>query len=460
MTLCSARMRILLTRHGLLTMGLAAGVALGMLIPARLVPSYSALFRPEIDPLRVIPALVIAAGLGFAFASSRAINNGEVEKFALVFGLRVLLLLVSAYFFTPQDELILHAHATQLNCCSEDRLFPLFLQGEGYVGVIAVLYRLFGSNLLVARLFNAFLGSVIPFLVYDIAKRIWNDSPTARRAFMISGFFPPLLIFSILNLKETSVLFLLLTTIWLLLVPRLAISTRFVASLTAVAATYALRGAWVLFPLVAIAAFIFLGGVSEWKRGRWSRRLAFGALGVLLLLLPLYPIVQGAVEHAGRRLFIGATAATPTGAATASTTAQLLGPSLTSPIGLLAQVARAPLSPPPAAFVIEPSWDGFVESISALSFYLTIPFAVVGFLSSRRNPRVLIVGLVAGAMMVVSGLSLLLGLNIARHSIPTFGLVALLGARGLGSDRRYGWIVGAWAVVATAYTTAYVLLRG
>lgn len=76
--------------------------------------------------------------------------------------------------------------------------------GRGYHHIVALLYTFMGSNILIPRLFNAFLGALLPFFIFDLTLNIFGDKKVARLAFQFSAFLPPLLLYSAVALKGNS----------------------------------------------------------------------------------------------------------------------------------------------------------------------------------------------------------------------------------------------------------------
>jgi len=73
---------------------------------------------------------------------------------------------------------------------------------------LALLYAVFGPNLLAVRMVQAVIGTVNVLILYRIALR-WFDPPTARVAGMLAACYAPFLYFEGLLLKESFALFLM-----------------------------------------------------------------------------------------------------------------------------------------------------------------------------------------------------------------------------------------------------------
>lgn len=77
---------------------------------------------------------------------------------------------------------------------------------SGLFYILALFFKAFGYSPVSSRFINCFLGSSSGILVYFTLKTIFNERP-ARLAAVLTMFFPSLILWSITNLKETSMIF-------------------------------------------------------------------------------------------------------------------------------------------------------------------------------------------------------------------------------------------------------------
>jgi hypothetical protein len=84
---------------------------------------------------------------------------------------------------------------------------------SGFIYVLAGFFRMFGYSPIASRFINSFFGSLTIILVYSITKNIFNERP-ARLAAILTAIFPSVFLWSITNLKETSMMFAAFLTIW------------------------------------------------------------------------------------------------------------------------------------------------------------------------------------------------------------------------------------------------------
>lgn len=91
----------------------------------------------------------------------------------------------------------------------------LYLLGT-FVYLETAIFALVGPNVLVVELLNAALGAGLVALVYDLCRRLFEDVRTSLIAGAIISFYPSLVLWSSLNLKDSLALFLIAAVLWLI----------------------------------------------------------------------------------------------------------------------------------------------------------------------------------------------------------------------------------------------------
>jgi hypothetical protein len=383
--------------------------------------------------------------------------------FTVVFIIKLIFAFILTDSYQGQDEQIFHDLAiSTIECPLECNIIEI-ASGHAYSALLSVLYYIFGANFLLGKLLNVMLGSLMPFLIWDITYVIVYNRSTAYRAFFFTIFFPPFMLYSSMALKEIPSVFLLILTIWLLMVLKYPIFVRASLALVVTIITYLLRGAWMGFPLTAIAVFLCCGE-GEWlPNRRFSLERLKSGIGIMLILggllaLPFKGVMDGALAYLDSRVSIGTHVEFSTFKQSSSATKSLLDANNPWSLrNIIIQIARAPFSPSPLTVVASPGVGPLLDSLSAITQYILFPFALIGIISSWRSNGVLMLGVVQSCMTVFIGLSLMLGLTIQRHGIPQFAILYILSSIGIDHWRSYQKILSGWAILVVLFTILYML---
>lgn len=82
-----------------------------------------------------------------------------------------------------------------------------YISDSGYLLYLTAVYKVFGSNIIIARLLKAVLSSLTCILIYKLASRTFGEG-VGRMAGLMSVFMPNLIIYCGYHLKETEMIFL------------------------------------------------------------------------------------------------------------------------------------------------------------------------------------------------------------------------------------------------------------
>jgi len=86
-------------------------------------------------------------------------------------------------------------------------------QPLGYFYVNAVLFYLFGNTEIPIKILNAFIGAFSARYIFLIARDLFGRA-VARRSALLCEFFPSLVLWSVLNIRDVWVVFLILFISW------------------------------------------------------------------------------------------------------------------------------------------------------------------------------------------------------------------------------------------------------
>jgi dolichyl-phosphate-mannose-protein mannosyltransferase len=104
---------------------------------------------------------------------------------------------------------ILHGEAAPFDRATESYLLGTFVYLE-----TAVFYFL-GPKVLVIELLNAAMGGLLVAFVFDITRRLFVETRTGLISASLVAFFPSLILWSALNLKDSLTLLLIALVVWL-----------------------------------------------------------------------------------------------------------------------------------------------------------------------------------------------------------------------------------------------------
>lgn len=155
-----------------------------------------------------------------------SIKNFQKKIFATAFIIRLIWVFFSYFFFIEMtgqpfefgaaDSLVYHdaaswrpgtlSGAVQIwNSLMKE--FKGGISDTGYPFYLVYIYKLFGVNVIVARIIKALLSAYTCVLIYKLASRTFDDS-TARMAAIFCMLMPNLIYYCGLHLKETEMVFL------------------------------------------------------------------------------------------------------------------------------------------------------------------------------------------------------------------------------------------------------------
>lgn len=170
---------------------------------------------------------------------------------------------------------------------------PAYQERKGYFLLVSAQYYLLGPSFMMPRLLNCLAGALIVLYSYRLARHVFGRTE-AKVAAVWTAFFPSLVLWSTLNLRDIWLALSVVVVIYhaLLMRERLTLSS---------ALTVALTLAWVQynrFPLVlillgAMGSALFLARAQRFKRDLF---VAFLFLGVIIFLQQGLGLGREAVE--------------------------------------------------------------------------------------------------------------------------------------------------------------------
>lgn len=82
-----------------------------------------------------------------------------------------------------------------------------------YTNFLSILFYFFGFSYLTAKMFNVLFGALTAIFIYFISKEIFNRK-IAKLSAVLVAFFPSLILWSVVNLKDSLVILLISVILW------------------------------------------------------------------------------------------------------------------------------------------------------------------------------------------------------------------------------------------------------
>jgi len=410
------------------------------------------LIPSDIGEAAVLALVLLILGMGLTRWWRK--STKDTWFFSVAFGLRIatIVLLTDVLQFRFDDEVLYDLTGRTLPY----GLFSL-AGGRGYYHLVGLTYSIAGPNELLPKVANAFVGSLLPFLVYDIAKQIHLDAQVAVRAFLFAVFLPPLVIFSAVALKELGTATLLTLSLWFLAQASPNRNRKVLLAVLALVALYWLRGSiWTLLGLVGVLTFLALeyrGQYAQMLNRKAAGWILLGGLAVVLVVLP------GVVEKVVERMTFTYPEELLQSQATVAEFIDTSRPFSLQTLSVL--LVRGIFFPTPFRFLIDHGVSPLLESlVSGVSFVL-VPFAVIGFLREPSHPILAALAMVSVTMLVIAALGVPLGSDIFRHRIAMFPMLYILAAGGMITSeiRRRWWVLLVWWASAFLFTGLWAWVR-
>lgn len=154
----------------------------------------------------------LAAVLAFGLLLVVLINRERVVllyPLLVAFGLRVSAAIVNLHVVEfpghrRGDASVFESYATELANLRWEAFVDAFQLGDPYLTygwIVGLIYRIIGHSPLVPHVLNAFLGTVVVFLIFKTTRILWNET-AAIRAMWVAAVFPSFLHYHSILLRE------------------------------------------------------------------------------------------------------------------------------------------------------------------------------------------------------------------------------------------------------------------
>jgi 4-amino-4-deoxy-L-arabinose transferase-like glycosyltransferase len=141
-------------------------------------------------------------------------------------------------------------------------VYPLFPFKFGYPLVLSVIYRIFGANIMVAKVFNVAISTGVAYLIYRLGALLFNER-AGRIASLIFAFWPAQVMYNSVVASEHIFMLLFLLAIWFFVLAEYSLKDAkdyllVIVSGFMLALTYLIRPvSIILLPIIIVCLFIF-----------------------------------------------------------------------------------------------------------------------------------------------------------------------------------------------------------
>jgi len=165
----------------------------------------------------------------------------------------------------------------------------LYLLGT-FVYLEAAIFALVGPNVVVVELLNAAIGAGLVAIVCDVCRRLFDDDRASLLGGALIAFYPSLVLWTSLNLKDSLALFLIAATLWLIVFfNRRPVLWLVLAMYVPLYLMESLR----FYVFVGLAIVIPIGVILATGRRPWPHRIVTSVLAVALSALLLVTQAAG-----------------------------------------------------------------------------------------------------------------------------------------------------------------------
>jgi len=372
--------------------------------------------------------------------------------YSLLFAVRIIVAILLSAIFQYDDERVFH-HAAVYQVYG----IGSFAAGRAYYHLGNVLYSIFGANILLPKVVNVFLGSLLPYFAFDIARWLFGNRKAGWRALLITGLFPPFIIFSAVNLKEIATGFCLVLIVWILLNPKKSYLWRFAGSGLCVWVLYWLRGApWAMVGIMGVFGYYTL--TMRLRFSSFMKVAGLAVLGGVLVVPPLLDQIQQMVwsRTTQEEYFI-----TRFSGSEATVTRFVDVEDPLSGRNLAVLFLRGLFFPSPLRFFMDYGIGTQVEALNMLVWYVLFPLAVIAFLAYRRKGAAVACAVMTVGVLIIATMGIVVGGDPYRHRMVAAGLLASLAAGGVERDilRCFQWVIWLWVLGAAGFTGLWIALR-
>ena len=210
----------------------------------------------------------------------RLFRRGLLIRMALAV---ILYFFTDEFLFAPdQNTYRLLGESLARYWTGETVVYPARLLGGGPIGYVYIVAAFFwiGLGALAVQLLNCLVGAVTILIVFDLARRMTGNSAIALRSAMFAAYFPSLILWSALNIRDAWIIMLIA------LICRQALVLQDKVKLTSLVVLAAAIWSLIQFRNYVLLAVTVPMVLSFLVRGRshLGRNVVLGMIGAVLVI--------------------------------------------------------------------------------------------------------------------------------------------------------------------------------
>jgi hypothetical protein len=374
-------------------------------------------------------------GIGLIIAKATAKKNNEINYLQTAFIIGFFIRFGFAYGITniypPADD------AAYYNATGRE-LARSWTTGTSYYErtpmffsyIVAGLYVIPGSNLFTVLMFNSFIGALIPIILFDIARRLYNNDDITKLALWFAALSPDLIYRSGFLLKDILVTFLCLLMVWAFSRPRQKIATSFLIFTSSFMLLYKLRDRYAFI-------ILFLGIIYVISQATFIRKYSVYRDVIMLLGLLCFFVYSERFPRVFWGVGIRWSEDYLEGFWQSSATmTHFLPGGRENPLSwgnVIVAIVNSFYSPLPTRFIVAPSLTTVMELPRIFFWYFMMPFWIGGLILiyHRKHLRSCLIYAPALVIFIVSSVAQLGGpTEPVRYRLPAIPFFIILAAYG------------------------------
>lgn len=244
-------------------------------------------------PLEILLSVFFVLLLLFSFLGIR-LHVDKTVYFLLIcgFSARLIVIFLDYYFhmlpYSWDDYFITALQIKENVQLGYPAFYNIFssIHTKSYALFNAIFILLFGDYEILVRIANGYLGMLVALRIYHLTRIIFHNENAAKTALFLTVFWPSLILFNSLNMRDTLIMLFSLDVLYRVVKSEFRMmSVQNLFIFVELALLYYLRVQNALLYLAIVTSFLFLSKEFFFKNHLILRRFIKVALGVFIIYL-------------------------------------------------------------------------------------------------------------------------------------------------------------------------------